>query len=91
MTPDGSLGAVGYRLGQLGPARYTDKSVTALAAPAEWISPLTRDLEEVMNSESLELQAIFNSDHMARSSNLPAISQLCCRALRTAFHGCFAN
>ncbi|CAL8464078.1 g3613 [Coccomyxa elongata] len=55
---------VGYRVGQLGPGRHTDKSVTVLAAPAEWISPLTCDLKEVMNSESLELQAIFNSDHM---------------------------
>ncbi len=62
------VGAVGYRVGQLGPGRHTDKSVTALAAPAEWISPLTCDLKEVMNSESLELQAIFNSDHMVRSS-----------------------
>lgn len=56
--------AVGYRVGQLGPARHCDRSVTALAPPADWIAGLTDGLEEVMNSESLELQAIFNSDHL---------------------------
>lgn len=32
--------------------------------PAPWLAELSANLEEVMNAESLELQAIFNSDHL---------------------------
>ncbi len=39
-------------------------SVSRLEMPAPWLAELSADLEEVMNAESLELQAIFNSDHL---------------------------
>ena len=32
--------------------------------PAPWLAQLSENLEEVINAESLELQAIFNSDHL---------------------------
>ena len=33
-----------------------------LDVPAEWVAQLTQGLEEVMNAESLELQAVFRWD-----------------------------
>ena len=42
-------------------------SVGVLEVPGDWPAQLTEGLQEVMNAESLELQAIFKSDHMARS------------------------
>ena len=39
-------------------------SVSRLEMPAPWLAELSADLEEVMNAESLELQAIFNADHL---------------------------
>ncbi len=39
-------------------------SVSRLEMPAPWLAELSADLGEVMNAESLELQAIFNSDHL---------------------------
>ena len=36
--------------------------------PAPWLAELSENLEKVMNAESLELQAIFNSDHLVSPS-----------------------
>ncbi|CAL5226862.1 g9733 [Coccomyxa viridis] len=44
-------------------------SVSRLEMPAPWLAELSADLGEVMNAESLELQAIFNSDHLKDQSD----------------------
>ena len=50
-----------------------------LEMPAPWLADLSAALEEVMNAESLELQAIFNSDHLVCSLVLllPLVSREC--------------
>lgn len=55
---------MGYCTGQLVLGRDCQPSITSISPSPRWISDLTRGLEEVMNSETLELQAIFNADHM---------------------------
>lgn len=61
--------AVGYQLGSASLNRHAQQqpTVSGLDVPAEWVAPLTEGLEEVMNAESLELQAVLRSDHLARS------------------------
>ena len=68
-TRPGVVGcAVGYQLGSAGLNRHAQQpTVSGLGAPAEWVAQLTEGLEEVMNGESLELQAVLRSDHLARS------------------------
>lgn len=59
--------AAGYRTRELLPEPVgVHQSVSRLEMPAPWLAELSANLEEVMNAESLELQAIFNSDHLVR-------------------------
>lgn len=58
------LWTVGFQVSQLLPRRDSQPSVTSLHPRAEWVAGLTSGLKEVMNSESLELQSLFKSDHM---------------------------
>lgn len=51
-------------MSQLFPKRESQPSVTSLHPRAEWVSGFTSGLKEVVNSESLELQSLFKSDHM---------------------------
>ena len=46
--------------------------------PAPWLAQLSDNLEEVINAESLELQAIFNSDHLVCSVGPCVLHQLLC-------------
>ena len=46
------------------PARHVHPAVSGTKMPAPWLTEMAETLEEVMNAESLELQAIFNSDHL---------------------------
>ena len=55
---------MGYQLGNASPQRHVQPTVSGLDVPTEWVAQLTHGLEEVMNVESLELQAVFRSDHM---------------------------
>ena len=64
MRPDLVGTAVGYQVGNVSPNRHVQPAVSALDVPAEWVAQLTQGLEEVMNGESLELQAILRSDHL---------------------------
>ena len=66
--------AAGYRMRDLLPEPVgVHPSVSRLEMPAPWLAELSADLEEVMNAESLELQAIFNSDHLVRFLTLLAL------------------
>ena len=56
--------------------REVAASVSRLEVPAPWLAELSADCEEVMNAESLELQAIFNSDHLVCLLLLCEISAL---------------
>lgn len=80
--------AVGYRVGSLGPQWPVQPSVGALAAPGEWVAELTQGLQEVMNAESLEMQAVFRSDHMARHPLHACALGTCLHQLsRQSLHG----
>ncbi|CAK0786237.1 hypothetical protein CVIRNUC_009450 [Coccomyxa viridis] len=46
------------------PARHVHPAISGMQMPAPWLTEMAETLEEVMNAESLELQAIFNSDHL---------------------------
>ena len=57
--------AAGYQTRDImPPARHVHPAVSGMEMPAPWLSEMAETLEEVMNAESLELQAIFNSDHL---------------------------
>lgn len=56
--------------------RRVHPSVSRLEVPAPWLTELSTKHKEVMNAESLELQAIFNSDHLVRASILHALTHV---------------
>ena len=57
--------AAGYQTRDImPPARHVHPAVSGMQMPAPWLTEMAETLEEVMNAESLELQAIFNSDHL---------------------------
>jgi hypothetical protein len=69
---------VGYKISLLVPRRESQPAVTSLHPRANWVAGLTNGLKEVMNAESLELQAIFKSDHMVSHATQGHLSR--CRS-----------
>ena len=57
--------AAGYQTRDIiPPTRHVQPAVSRMGVPTPWLVEMAETLEEVMNAESLELQAIFNSDHL---------------------------
>ena len=56
--------------------REVEPPVSRLEIPAPRRAGLSENLEEVMNAESLELQANFKSDHLVGPCRLSDMSKL---------------